>query len=404
MTLDFVRLAPRIDELVDYLESGAAERLHRLERGRRLIEQVTSDQLLEAVATAQHANWLVAEAVEPLATRRPAPAFAGAYAAMATDGSSIDINRHAPVACFVINIGHAYFDYGRPAVDLANEARLEFAGDRLWRGDSDNASKETVLTGTLLDAYRTALEMLRLAELVEEHRDAATAALLDGQFLLWGLKQSELGSDAQELIFDRGVIEALDQLRRAGERTLLAVGSYISKPSGREVTNALRIAACPRIGGANCRDCPRTESGARPCDQVAGGADADLFAGLLRPGERSALFRRRPGVDLDDYYEGKGHGLRFFYLHVPSGEVARVELPQWVAESTEAVDLLHAAVLDQCARGGGYPLALQEAHEQAVIDATARRAFGTLIDRQIQARWDWQARSGKSWSKLHRPI
>jgi NurA domain len=404
VTLDFVRLAPRIDELVGHLESGAIERDRRLKRAKSVLETITTEELLGATTGAENANWLVAEAVEPIATRRSAPELADGYSAVATDGSSIDVNRHSPVACFVINIGHAYFNYEYPSVDLANEARLEFTSDRLWRGDSRNASKETVLTGTLLDAYRTALEMLRLADLVEKHADRMTAALLDGQFLLWGLKQAELGSDARELIFDRGVIKALNRLREMGQRARVAAGSYISRPSGREVTNALRLVFCPRIGGANCLDCPRVQGKARPCDEIAGGTDADLFSLYLRPGERSALFRRKPGVDLDDYYEDQGHGLRFFYLNVPAGEVARVELPQWVAVSQEAVDLLHAAVLDQCVRGGGYPLALQEAHEQAVIDGAARRSFGMLIDRQIQARCDWQPRSGKSWSKLQRPI
>jgi hypothetical protein len=404
MTLDFIRLAPRIDELVSHLESSALERGARLQRARSLLEQISSEQLREAVQRSENANWLVAEALEPLATHRPAPASPGPYVAVATDGSSIDVNRHAPTACFVINIGHAYLNYAASAVELANEASLEFASDRLWRGDSTNASKETVLTGTFLDAYRTALELLHLAEIVEQHPEHLTAALLDGQFLLWGLKQSELSSDAKELIFERGVLEALDRLKASAHRTALALGSYISKPSGREVTNALRIAECPRIGGANCFDCPRTSQGGRPCDDVAGGTDADLFASFLLPGERSAIFQRREGVDLDKSYEDRGHGLRFFYLRIASDEVARIEMPEWVADSSQSVDFLHAAVLDQCERGSGYPLALQEAHEQAVIDAAARRSFGMLIDRQIQARCDWKARSGKSWSKQRRPI
>jgi len=408
MTLDFVRLAPRISELVEFLRFDAGDRGERLNQARALLRHLTADQLATALNQAQNATWLLAEPLEPLTTRRTAPA-ATAYAALGTDGSSIDVSRHAPAACYVINIGQAWFDYTRSEVDLASEADLQFAGGWLRWGDRQNASKETVVTGNLLDAYRTALEMLKLAALAEQHAgDAPIVALLDGQFVLWGLKESELSSEARELIFDRGVIYALDRLRRLAAGGRLVLGNYISRPAGREVTNSLRIADCPRPGGADCKDCPRCQDGSRPCDEVAGGTDADLFAGFLRQRERSALFGRRSlAADLghtDSRYEAGGHRLRFFYLHLPGGEVARVELPEWVAASEGAVDLLHAAVLDQCERGGGYPLVLQEAHEQAVIDSAARRSFGLLLDRQMESSGAWQPPSGKSLSKRRRPI
>lgn len=405
MTLDFIQLAPRIGQLVEFLQADASDRGAKLDRARIMLERLSSEALELATARARNFSWLLAEPVEPLATRRPAPSPTAAYAALATDGSSIDINRHASIACYVINIGHAWLDYERSEVELASRPELEFLHDWLRRGDARNASKETVITGNLLDAYRTALEMLKLASLVEEH--AATTpivALLDGQFILWGLKESELSSDARDLIFENGVFLALNRLREIAAAGRLAVGSYISRPAGREVTNALRIAGCPRPGGADCLDCPRLPDASRPCDAVAGGSDADLFAGFLRPGERSAIFRRKSSSELDDRYDAEGHGLRFFYLHVPGGEVARIEFPEWIAASEAAVDLLHTSVLDQCDRGNGYPLVLQEAHEQAVIDGAARRSFDLLLDRRIEFAGAWKAPSGKSWSKRRRPI
>jgi len=265
------------------------------------------------------------------------------------------------------------------------------------------------MTGNLLDAYRTALELLRLAELADGYEGASPlVALLDGQLVLWGIKESELSSTAQSLIFDDGVLSALDRLRSLARSRRLAVASYISGPAGREVTNSLRIASCPREGGADCRDCPRRSDGSRPCDDVAGGSDGDLFEGYLEPGERSALFRRQAGssdlVNADRRYELAGHGLRFCYLRLPEGETARLEMPEWVAEDAGALDLLHFAVIDQARLGAGYPMVLQEAHEQAVIDGSDRRTFAALVDRGLELRGTRVTSSGKSLSKRRRAI
>jgi hypothetical protein len=46
------------------------------------------------------------------------------------------------------------------------------------------------------------------------------------------------------------------------------------------------------------------------------------------------------------------------------------------------VETLCAAVMNQCAKGMGYPVALSEAHEQAVVRAGDRRAFVELARRQ----------------------
>ncbi len=409
MTLDLVRLAPRLGELLEFLSQDAVQREQRLARAASLLADADGRRVEFALASTVNANWLLARPEEPPALRRTAPHLPAGYAALATDGSSIDVDRHAAAACYVINIGHAWLDYATASVELDGEAELEFAESRLLSGDNQNASKETALTGNLLDAYRTAREMLRLHELAGRHAgDAPIIALLDGQLVLWGLKEAELSSQAREAIYDAGVLQALDGLRSLAAAAPLVLGSYISRPGGREVTNSLRVLACPRVGGADCCDCPRRDDGARPCDDVAGGTDADLFARFLQSGERSALFSRTSLASelahADGRYAAAGHGLRFFYLRLPDGEVVRVETTEWVAATPGALDLLHAALLDQCERGGGYPLVLQEAHEQAVIDAGARRAFGLLIERQLSLRGRPTMPSGKAWSKRRRTI
>jgi len=92
------------------------------------------------------------------------------------------------------------------------------------------------------------------------------------------------------------------------------------------------------------------------------------------------------------------HQIYFFYLRLDD-EVARVEVPRWVAEKRELLDLVHALVLDQCRRGHGYPVALMEAHEKAVVTAADRERFWQLMELALaEERLDVRT-SGKRRSK-----
>ena len=64
----------------------------------------------------------------------------------------------------------------------------------------------------------------------------------------------------------------------------------------------------------------------------------------------------------------------FYYLN--SGEeIARVEVPQWAAKNEELLALGHSMIVEQCKKGQGYPVAISEAHEQAVISGPDRQVF-----------------------------
>ena len=124
----------------------------------------------------------------------------------------------------------------------------------------------------------------------------------------------------------------------------------------------------------NCdANCGHLARGARNCDVVGGVTDAALFSRELEPGERSALFHSASSIVTEHYGE---HQVCFFYVHVGE-EVARMEMPAWTSE--EGIRLAHAGLLAQTEKGHGYPLALQEAHEQAVINGADREDFARLL-------------------------
>ena len=80
----------------------------------------------------------------------------------------------------------------------------------------------------------------------------------------------------------------------------------------------------------------------------------------------------------------------------------RSETPQWVAMDENLLNLTHALVLDQCRRGQGYPVALSEAHEQAVVTAADRENFWQLVDSSLVEEHMPTLTSAKSQSKRTR--
>ncbi|TES83229.1 MAG: DNA double-strand break repair nuclease NurA, partial [Dehalococcoidia bacterium] len=90
-----------------------------------------------------------------------------------------------------------------------------------------------------------------------------------------------------------------------------------------------------------------------------------------------------------------------FYLRV-DGEIARVEIPQWAAQDETLLELTHGLVLDQCRRGQGYPVALSEAHEQAVVTGADRETFWQLVESLLIGEHLPTPTSAKSFSKRTR--
>ncbi len=118
---------------------------------------------------------------------------------------------------------------------------------------------------------------------------------------------------------------------------------------------------------------------------------------MLQEGERSALF-----VSASQVQKRYGpHRIYFFYLLV-EGEIARIEVPEWVAADVALLDLTHALILDQCRRGQGYPVVLSEAHEQAVVSGADREVFWEMVDTELAEAGIDGAVSAKSLSKRTR--
>lgn len=142
-------------------------------------------------------------------------------------------------------------------------------------------------------------------------------------------------------------------------------------------------------------------------------SDARLFDALLQIGERSAVFvtTRMVSPSQRAYSTGAAstredasrHASCFCYLKIADAQVARLEFPRWVATRADWLERLHAALLQQIEKGDGYPVALMEAHEHAVVRASERELFYSLLEEMMMARGHSPQRSAKAISKT-RPL
>ncbi len=401
MGLDLSRAARDIDSMAGRLHDGAADQAGRLTRARSVLQAQDArlDALREKVKRGgDKVKFRVAGLSDGLAARHPAPDAPSNYVALGADGSQIEADRHTPVACFLLNIGTVVLRYGdAPGAVLDSVPQLLADAADLEVRDPKSSSSVR-LDGPLLGVRRAIEEHRALLELARRAPPELPAiALLDGSLVLWTLAGQAYQEFVREALLDRALLPILDEFAALARSRPLALASYISYPGSTDVVNALRVAEC-RYELPNCdQRCAGLGAFQRPCDSVGGVLDRDLFGGLLAPGERSALFDSASSI-VQRY--GR-HAVRFFYLNV-GDEIARVEMPQWAADSPRLVDLAHSLALDQCKRGRGYPVALSEAHEQAVVHEADCEQFWRLVENALARRGVRAETSAKSTSKRTR--
>lgn len=279
---------------------------------------------------------------------------------IAVDGSHIDVNRHMPVRCALINISKVVLQYGASAyARLESHPKLYASPEELFIRDPDSTDRRP-LEGALMGMRRTVEEVTALAELAEDTRDVddtPTLALIDGSLGLWDPAFSTYPDYVHQSLLERGILSALDRMRALAAKRPLALAAYVSLPRSTTVLNTLPLGHLPQ-------------------DEVSQLTDRDIFQQVLSSGERSNLFESTSLIVREHY---GGHAVYFYYLNT-GDEIARVEVPAWIAQDDAMLELSHTLILDQCRKGFGYPIALMEAHEQAVIGGAERETFRQMVE------------------------
>lgn len=378
MGLDLSALSKQIRTMSGSLAVEATDKQDRqtLALGRYLEQADEHMAWAEAADLSRETSaWLLARPAEPLNAIYDLPARPAAYALVATDGSQVDVERHGIAMCYVINVGRVFLRYGpRPSAKLSAQPSLYYHDEDLYLSDG---VRRIPIEGNYLSARRDVEEGVALVGLADEFLtgDEPSVALQDGTLVRWTLAGAE--KFVQEH-FLRPYLAYLDAMRERG----IPVASYISRPRAPEVAGTIRLMFCPDVKlaegrGAKCSECSDVAAGRAPSCSICNSlTDADILADALADGQRGPLFASMSRINVESYGP---HLIHFFYMRV-GREIARVELPRWVAENPAMVDHVHAIIYDQCMKGQGYPVALARAHEQAIVRSADRKAFLKIVE------------------------
>jgi hypothetical protein len=379
MTLDVSQVYGQIEAMVGDIKSRREDFGRKLDAAATALEAAGRQQdLLRVKIDGAKTTWLVAGLKEGILNRYPAGACPKDYVVAASDGSHIDVDRHQSARLFLLNTGLAALRYGSsPGAEFYSSPRLYFGEDMLAIRAGDG--RQVPVEGPLLGIMRTIEEFRALAGCLETMPTRLPAVgLTDGSLILWGLAGQRYEEYVARHFLEDGLLKQMDRFYGLSDQGLAAVVSYISFPRSADVVNVLRLQMCPYQPVDCDRYCAGKYDG-RPCDQVGGLADRDIFGGRLADGERSAMFCSRSSVN-----ERYGlHSVCFFYVRV-GDEIARLEVPAWVADRVELLDFVHALTVEQCRKGFGYPVALSEAHEQAVVTGADRVQFWEMVQRVLE--------------------
>jgi len=392
--LDLNQVSRLLPGMSQHLREEASAAQKRLDRARSLLTQ--ANQTLD-VLCAQHQQgrdrlaFTAAYPVEPLDTHQPIAPPPAQHTILATDGSQISPSHHEIAYCYLINIGRIALHYQQN-----RHPRLDSLPEVVYKGEDLQISRQWgISTEEWMGHRRTVAEAIALAELAatdqavkpEEPREPAepvnptvnpaltrTLAMVDGSLIYWFL--DSLPNEARDRLLPP-ILEAWEQL--AALRVPLL--GYLSASRSSEALNFLRLAACPHTSPDCLHHCPHEANQVRSldCGVFEPLRDSTLWATLLQPGERGCLWRSSSQI-LQHY--GDRQWVYFCYVHVGS-EIARIDLPAWVAEDVELRDFALGAMLAQVQKGYGYPVALAEAHNQAVVRSGDRQRFFALLEQQL---------------------
>jgi NurA domain len=376
MPLDLLELSTQVRQMGQLLAQRRTDEQRRLELLDAMLAQ-WSDRWEELAELAETVQERVAVPTGPLDERVPAPPRPGRYTAMATDGAEIDPDRHGGGGDFyLINVGRVRIPYGQPErdVELRSASRLGYTDEDLFIVDPRDPRRQVPMRDRHLDALRTVEELRALADLGESEVNqdvdvgarAPAVALVDGTLLF-----SVLEERPRDFLRQRFYTEFVFQLERL-RRLRVPVAAYASRSRGTDLVHLFRsiCGSTPLV----CDIC----KGAHAC-ALRGLNDAHLLGRGLERWQRTGLFRVRSNVH-DPYY---GIHRVYFFLLATGDEIARVEVPEWVARDPTLLKLLHSVLVDQINKGFGYPAVLARADDRAVISLSDRGVLDTLVQQEL---------------------
>ena len=388
----------QLDQLTQSVLGDSQAREERLTALINAASRVDRETATEKTCDTKQRPYLAAEVLESLLGAYPPAEPPNDWAVAAVDGSHIDVDRHLPIACYLLNFGGCVLTYGScPAATMFTHPHLAVNQEELYISNPVNRNQEESISGAVLGLVRTIKELDTLADTVEQcPTDLPVLGLVDGSLVMWPLSGQAYPQYVKDEIIGGGLIPAMRRLEKMSETRPVALAAYVSYPRSAETLNAVRCSLCPNDVNTCTQSCNNRRSAQQPCNNANDFLDRDLFERLLDPGWRSPIYKTNSSVSRDSYDES--NKVYFFYVNAGE-EIGRVEVPQWVAKSETLLSLTHSLVWDQCRRGQGYPVAISESHEQAVVNTGDRRVFRRMLIDSLEQQGLSGATSQKDRSK-----
>jgi hypothetical protein len=360
MPIDYQQIYTKIQEV----GKGLRERRQTLEKRRAEVWGLMNtfnlelDSLRSLVDSAKQTDPNVRCAYpldEALLSAYPKPDTATQATLIAADGSQILPDRHAAIQYFVINVGAIAMQIGSgSSSQIFTETDLHVLDE----------FEDTLFSESQIALQRDVAERKKLLE-IAQHYTAPIIAVTEGQLELWGSADINNSRD-----FEKSLTDYLNALREMQGQNIITSG-YVDKPGANWVVRLLEIANLPKDELRNIKK----------HHPFLGVTDRWLFGNVLGKYERSAIFALQ-AKSAEKYADAIA--IHFFYLNVGEKDkpvIVRVDVPLWVVENKEALDMLHCALIEQTQimSHKPFPYILHRAHETAVVSMREKEQVDQLL-------------------------
>lgn len=315
-------------------------------------KQLTTNKQLLDVVCATKSEWILPTWSGDLDAIVPVRQDQQVYSCIAVDGSQIYPDKHQGTICYLLNIGTVQLTYADGPSNVILDSIPSVHASH-WPEHED-------ITPDIVNCKRSELEFKIGFELMQKKGKSTlpNIFLCDGSLIFWHLESKDEAIKQRFLMSYIVSLELFYQYK-------LPIAGYISLPKAKDITNLLRIVIEKEL-------LPNSIDAQSTINTLV---DADIVSLFLPPWHRTQIFANN--APITQYYPAplKPH---FLYLNVVD-EIVRIEIPAWVAQDAELLEMMLAIIVDQCIKGRGYPVALAEAHEQAVVKAADREYFYQLL-------------------------
>lgn len=381
MSLEFTKIISDIEQMGRYLAYRDSEEL--IERALRILNEQGSSldfirERIRMVRESDVSGYRGAAPPSDTAAHYPfhqsytAPAMPPEVIVIAADGSQIYPDFNASSLYYLLNIGVLVYTHGTGSLPHQETLPGIFYTDAYMLDE-----QKQVVSNRTVNSRRTIAEIRVLWQQARQyqHEGVPHIALHDGNLLkFFG------GSDITD---SNSLVREYMGLLVGMQDTGAIFAGYIDNPRSSYLISLLHLLELEpeQIHDANLRT----------NGDLEGLTDAQVFARLLGPGERSAIMVQNSPTNYEFTKVNPSHEIAAFYVNVSDNQtphIARVDVPLWVARHPDAVNTLHSTLLAQCRMQGlrPYPYVLTRADELAYISGREKEQVEQLVKRELTKR------------------